>query len=139
MDKQQLTPFYRPGQNVIPLPHHPPQPMVEYASGMRRSSRKPRFDLIDSDWLRGVAGVMTEGCIKYGANNWRKGDRDAAVDAVNHLFDHLLLLKDGDVSEKHIFNLSCNAMFVSYYLQLYPDLFQDPRIRRPDANVPQNT
>lgn len=126
MSKQQLTPFYKPTQ-----------PMVEYASGMRRSSRKPRFDLIDSDWLRGVAGVMTEGCDKYGANNWRKGDRDAAVDAVNHLFDHLLLLKDGDVSEKHIFNLSCNAMFVSYYLQLYPDLFQDPRIRRPIEDIPQ--
>jgi hypothetical protein len=114
-------------------------PMIEYKSGMKRSSRKPRFDLIDSDWLRGVAEVMTEGCDKYGANNWRKGDRDAAIDAVNHLQDHLLLLKDGDVTEQHIFNLSCNAMFISYYMRQYPDLFQDAKVRQAVADIPKTS
>ena len=100
-------------------------PMVEFKSGMKRSERKPRFDLIDSDWLRGVARVLTEGCAKYGAHNWRKADKDAAIDAINHLQDHWLKLKDGDTSETHIFNLSCNAMFISYYMQRYPDLFKE--------------
>jgi hypothetical protein len=98
-------------------------PLITYASGMQRSERKPRLDLIDSDWLRGVAKVMTAGAVRYGDNNWRKGDRDAAVDALNHLEDHWLKLKDGDTSEEHIYHLSCNAMFLSYYLQRYPDLF----------------
>ncbi len=100
-----------------------PIPGVVYASGMKRSERKPRFDLIYSEWLRGVAKVMTVGAIKYEPNNWKLGDRDAAIDAINHLEDHWLKLKDGDTSEDHIYHLSCNAMFISYYLSLYPDLF----------------
>lgn len=106
-------------------PEPQPEPMHVFESGMRRSSTKPRFDLIDSDWLRAVATVLTEGAQKYGAFNWQKADKVAAIDALNHLIDHALKLKDGDVSETHIANMSCNAMFLHYYLQKFPDLFTE--------------
>lgn len=98
---------------------------VTYSSGMKRSSRKPRFDLIYSAWLRGVARVMTEGGEKYGENNWKLGNEDAAIDAFNHLQDHMLMLKDGDITEEHLLNISCNAMFLYYYTKKFPTLFAE--------------
>jgi hypothetical protein len=91
---------------------------------MIRGDVKPRYDLIDPGFLRGLAEVLAYGAEKYGDRNWQKADEVAARDAANHAFEHLLKLVNGDTSEDHVHHLACNVMFLSHYLTRFPNLFQ---------------
>jgi hypothetical protein len=83
-----------------------------FRGGARRSDRKPRFDLIPSEFLEAVAVALTEGAAKYGAYNWRRGGKDFFIDAWNHAFVHLHKFKEGDQSEDHLAHLACNVIFL---------------------------
>lgn len=69
-----------------------PEPMVEFKSGAKRSSKALRFDLIPTEPLRRLAERYTMGAEKYGEWNWQKGLKDPEYIAQfkAHLFAHLV-------------------------------------------------
>lgn len=85
--------------------------MRRFAGAPTRTDRKPRFDLIPFEFLESVAEVLTEGAVRYGAYNWKRGRKDFFLDAWNHAFVHLQRFKEGDRSEDYLSHLACNAVF----------------------------
>ncbi len=83
-----------------------------FRDGARRSDRKPRFDLIPFEFLEAVAEVLTEGAVKYGVHNWKRGRKGFFLDAWNHAFVHLQRFKESDTSEDHLAHLACNVAFL---------------------------
>jgi hypothetical protein len=76
----------------------------EFSTGMVRDTQedKPRYDLIDTAFLKRWAELMARGAKKYGENNWKKAATDEELSrfrasAVRHLFQWL----EGDVTEDH--------------------------------------
>lgn len=93
------------------------QPLL--SEGTKYDSAKPRMDLLDAQWLRDVAGVMTFGAEKYDAHNWRKGINFSRV--ISAAYRHLTAINDGEdldpeTGKPHSAHLSCCAMFLNWYL-----------------------
>ena len=88
-----------------------------FAGGSRRSDRKPRFDLIPFEFLEGVSAALTEGAVKYGQQNWKRGGKDFFRDAWNHAFVHHQMFKEGDRSEDHLAHLACNVAFLIWAIK----------------------
>jgi dATP/dGTP diphosphohydrolase len=86
--------------------------IARFDGGAKRTDRKPRFDLIPFEFLESVAEVLTEGAVRYGPYNWKRGKKDFFVDAWNHAFVHLQKFKEGDRSEDHLAHLACNVAFM---------------------------
>lgn len=106
-----------------------------YASGAVRSGSLPRFRDIDYGFLRRVAEAFSEGAERYekdfplGFKNWKKGDVEFAVDVLDHMINHALLLKEqiladltgeliydeGDLLEDHLGHLGANLVMLDYF------------------------
>lgn len=89
-----------------------------FSSGAMRSSKKLRYDLLFSDMpdaLRGVARRATIGAEKYGDHNWKKGGDDFNRDIFNHLIEHELKFREGNLDDEaelicHLEAAAWNAM-----------------------------
>lgn len=75
-----------------------------FTSGMVRDTQtgKPRYDLIDRAFLKRWAELMARGAAKYGEENWRLADDEAAfkrfrASALRHIYQWL----EGDETEDH--------------------------------------
>lgn len=85
----------------------------EFTTGSRRDSRagKGRFDLLPPHGLARLARHFEAGALKYGDNNWRKGQPASRFmdSAIRHAFKHLA----GETDEDHLiaaaWNLLCLA------------------------------
>ena len=84
---------------------------VEFESGMKRDTAdgKPRYDLIDREFLKRWAELMARGAEKYGENNWRKANSPEELvrfqaSASRHFFQWL----NGDVDEDHAVAVAFN-------------------------------
>lgn len=91
----------------------------ENAKGLKYDSGKPRMDLIDSEFLTGLAYVLSFGADKYTANNWRAGINYSRV--IASMFRHLTAINKGEDVDKesgmlHIDHLACGAMFLSNFI-----------------------
>jgi len=85
--------------------------MVKYKTGMKRSEVKPRYDKIPWQALQTLAQRFTLGG-KYddpkernrlgGKQNWHLMNAEAATDAFNHAFEHLIRWVSGDRSDDHL-------------------------------------
>lgn len=83
--------------------------------GIKHDQEKTRFDLLESEWLKGVADVMTYGAKKYSAWNWTKLEDRWRV--YNSLLRHLFAYWTGETNDKeiglnHLFHVACNAMML---------------------------
>ena len=103
-----------------------PEKKQEYNGGAVRSERKPRYDLIRPEFLKGLAETLTIGAERYGEVNWQKGGADFIQDTLNHLFEHVLKLIDGDRTEDHISHAAANLMFLAYFRERNESPIQDP-------------
>ncbi len=66
----------------------PPESKHQFDSGATRSKLDDvRFDLISPLALRRLAATYSEGAIKYGDNNWRRGMEFSNV--INHILEHI--------------------------------------------------
>jgi Domain of unknown function (DUF5664) len=90
----------------------------EYASGFRRDTQegKPDYTLLPLEFLTRWAAHMTKGAEKYGRENWRLANDEAALQRFKaSAFRHLMQWLDGDRDEDHAaaacFNLAA-AEFV---------------------------
>lgn len=69
---------------------------------------KPRYDLIDPEFLRRVAEVMRKGAEHYGEFNWTKGIPSQRYMA--SLLRHVFAYYAGDDSEDHLAAAAFNLM-----------------------------
>lgn len=93
-----------------------------FPSGMVRDVQddKPRFDLIPTEGLRRLAELYTRGAVKYGDDNWRKGQPLSRAYA--SLFRHLIQWREGDRAEDHMAAVAWNAMAIMFYEEQMPEL-----------------
>lgn len=72
----------------------------EYSTGSKRDTRegKGRFDLIPTEPMFRLAGLYERGAVKYGDNNWAKGQPLSRYldSAERHLYEVKAGLKDED-------------------------------------------
>src|ERR1700682_117718 len=94
-------------------------------SGSHFDEGKPRVDLLDADALEGIAKILTFGASKYADHNWRGGIAYSRIigSILRHLFA-ILRAEDVDAESglPHIDHLSCDAMFLSYFMKNRKDL-----------------
>lgn len=90
---------------------------AEYPSGMRRDTEagKPRYDLIDREFLKRWALLMSRGAEKYSAENWRLANSEEELSrfrssALRHMFQWL----DGEGDEDHAVAVAFNIAAAEY-------------------------
>lgn len=85
----------------------------EFATGSRRDSRagKGRFDLLPALAIARLARHFEAGAVKYGDNNWRKGQPLSRFmdSGLRHAFAHLQGKRDEDHLIAAAWNLLCMA------------------------------
>lgn len=102
-----------------------------YAGGAKRSGFVPKYVKIPHSFIRRVAEAMTKGShydegLPIGAQNWKLGDRQFALDALDHAVAHLLELKDqcidgflGDpnpfAGEDNLAHLGANLVMIDFF------------------------
>lgn len=92
----------QPGQVAVPV-------------GRKDDQEKPRFELLDPEFLEGVARVLTFGARKYAAHNWRGGIAYSRllgatlrhVNAINAGED-----RDPETGLDHELHAACELMFL---------------------------
>jgi hypothetical protein len=77
---------------------------------------KPRPDLIDPNFLLGMARVMAHGAKKYGDENWRQCPDSMRYYAAT--LRHLLVWANGefydaDSGEDHLYHAACSLMMLA--------------------------
>ena len=92
--------------------------------GLKYDKDKPRMDLLDPDYLEGVAGVLTFGARKYAAHNWRNGIDVSRLIAAS--YRHLGAINRGeDIDPEsglpHVHHLGCCTQFLSWMLANKPE------------------
>jgi hypothetical protein len=80
------------------------------------SVSKPMYSLIEPDFLREMADVLTIGAAKYSKDNWKKckyKDKYLYVDAAMRHFENYRAGVMIDESGKHeLAHVACNIMFL---------------------------
>lgn len=84
-----------------------------------QSVMKTDYSLIEPEWLKGVADVLTAGAVKYSRDNWRKCKKKDIHLYWAALYRHLEALRMGEEFDpetglSHIYHASCNMMFINY-------------------------
>jgi hypothetical protein len=96
-----------------------------WKSGRKFDQNKPRMDLLDSEFLEGVANVLGFGANKYAAHNWRGGINISRLIAA--AYRHLGAINRGeDIDPEsglpHAHHLGCTVMFLSWMMAHKPEL-----------------
>lgn len=105
--------------------------------GLRYNTNKPKWSLVDFKSLESMVRVLEYGVEKYtvrdengevvtnGKDNWKKGMITSEV--AESLLRHTFALLRGEINDPesglpHIGHIMCNAMFLEYNLQNFPQL-----------------
>jgi hypothetical protein len=87
-------------------------------AGKKFDQDKVRLDLVEPDFIIGIAKVLTKGAEKYEPESWK-----TVPDAKNRYYAaalrHLLAWRNGEEIDPewnlpHMFHLACNIMFLHY-------------------------
>jgi hypothetical protein len=95
------------------------------STGRKNDDGKPRWDLLDAEFLDGVATVLEFGGRKYAAHNWRGGiNTSRLLGAAGRHFGAILRGEDVDSESKlpHWAHLGCCIMFFSWMIKHKPEL-----------------
>jgi len=96
----------------------PSEKKVKEEQGTRYNAGKPRISLVEPDFIRGTAEVLTFGAKKYGANNWKKGLPVSEI--YDSLMRHLLAFRNGENIDDesklmHLDHCAVNLMFIRHF------------------------
>lgn len=94
-------------------------------TAIKHDNEKPRMDLLDPDFLEGVAKVLTFGARKYSPHNWRNGFDYSRI--IASLYRHLTAFQrgedcDAESGQSHLYHIGCNAMFLAAIQNEHPEL-----------------
>lgn len=84
---------------------------------IKADNGKLMISLIEPQFIKGTAKVLTLGSKKYSADNWKKcDDRQRYEDALlRHIYDYLQGNKcDDESGVSHLYHASCNLMFLDF-------------------------
>ncbi len=84
---------------------------------IKADSGKLMMSLIEPQFIKGTAKVLTLGAEKYDIDNWKKcDDRQRYEDALlRHIYDYLQGKKcDEESGVSHLYHASCNLMFLDF-------------------------
>lgn len=101
------------------------QSQSKSSSGRKNDDGKPRWDLLDAEFLDGIAGVLEFGARKYSAHNWRGGISSSRLLAASgRHYGALLRGEDIDAESglPHWAHLGCCLMFYSWMVKHKPEL-----------------
>lgn len=93
--------------------------------GIKHDLGKAQMELLSSQWIYGVANVLTFGAKKYAAHNWRKGLAQSRLlgAALRHIFSYLGGEDlDPETGLSHLHHASCCLMFASELKVTHPKL-----------------
>lgn len=90
---------------------------------------------LDRETLLGLAETQAEGDNHYGVDNWRKGI--PVTNLLNHAFDHLTKVMEGDTSEPHIQHAIWNLGKILWMAKHKPEMVDVPMIRKALGMEPQ--
>lgn len=118
-----LNLFNFPRRDIIDMINAVPKAALTV--GTKFDKDKPRMDLLDADFLEGVAQVLTFGANKYAAHNWRQGIAVSRLIAA--AYRHLGAINRGeDIDPEsglaHSYHLGCCVMFLSEMIKNRPDM-----------------
>ena len=87
---------------------------------IKNDTDKVRMELLDPDYMVGVAQVLTFGAIKYNAYNWQKADAEGIERIKGAMLRHQMAYMNGETIDKdsglnHMYHVGCNAMFLAYF------------------------
>lgn len=107
-------------------------------SGTKHDSEKPRLNLLDPEWLTGVAKVLTYGANKYDDYDWARGLEWSRLFSAAQR--HLLAWQAGEDLDResghhHLLHASCNMMllYCHYLYRIGKDDRFDPEHLRAKA------
>ena len=92
--------------------------------GFKKNDKdKTMFSLVEPDFIKGVAEILTEGAKTYGIENWkslpeseRRRYKDALLRHINtYMSDDII---DQDSGKHHLLHVACNCMFLHYFDKL---------------------
>ena len=86
----------------------------------KNDNDKPRMELLDPEFMIGVAQVLTFGAKKYEAYNWQKADDEDIERIKGAMLRHQMAYMGGEKVDpetglNHMYHISCNAMFLAYF------------------------
>jgi len=85
---------------------------------VKQDSGKLRLSLIEPQFIKGTAEVLTIGAEKYSPGNWKNcEDRKRYEDALlRHIYDYLQGNKcDDESGVSHLYHAACNLMFLDSF------------------------
>lgn len=91
---------------------------------MKFDADKPRMDLIEPEFLEGLAKVLTLGASKYAPNSWKTDVSEPERRYYAAALRHLLAWKKGEKTDhesglSHLYHAACNLMFLGYFDELH--------------------
>lgn len=87
---------------------------------MKFDSNKPRMDLLEPEFLEGVAKVLTLGASKYAPDSWKTQVSEPERRYYAAALRHLVAWKKGEKMDpesglSHLYHAACNLMFLEYF------------------------
>lgn len=92
--------------------------------GLKLDHDKPRMELLEPEYLRGTADVLTYGAQKYAAENWRAGiDATRLYGALQRHLNAFWSGEDVDPESglPHLYHASCELMFLDWTVRHLPE------------------
>lgn len=95
------------------------------AGGLKYDSAKPPMELLDAEFLEGVANVLGFGAKKYAEHNWRRGISYGRL--IGAAYRHLGAINRGEDNDPesglpHVYHLGCCVMFLAWMMKHRFDL-----------------
>lgn len=92
--------------------------------GTKHDSGKPKVELVDPDFIEGVASVLTFGAEKYAAHNWRNGISTSRL--IGAAYRHLGAFNKGEDLDPesglpHVYHAACCLQFLGWMMQNKPE------------------
>jgi len=86
----------------------------------KHDTGKPMVSLVESEFILGVAEVLTMGAKKYAIDNWKLMTDEDIRRVKDSLLRHTLAYTSGELIDKesglsHLYHAGCNLMFLDYH------------------------
>lgn len=91
---------------------------------MKFDNNKPRMDLIEPEFLEGIAKVLTLGASKYAPDSWKTQVAEPERRYYAAALRHLMAWKKGEKTDpesglSHLHHAACNLMFLGFFDEVH--------------------